>query len=139
MSENTKRPSEVHVQKNDLPLKSGQSVNAFTRELGDMVRAKLSKSQGLDKLKKEDHGHVWVMDVFSENVVAEISKFEKAKSPSSTNAFFSVPYARDNVGVLKLGDEVEVVRRVTYVPKAPDVQNVTKCVNVSKSFWDGVL
>lgn len=138
MTENTQRPSEVHVQKNDLPLQSGQTVNAFTRELSDMVRAQLTKTQGLDKLKKEDHGHVWVMDIFAENVVAEVSKYEKAKSPSHTNTFFSMAYARDNNGVLKLGDEVEVVRRVTYVPKAPTLKSITKC-EVSKSFWAGVL
>lgn len=139
MSENTEQRSLVNVEKNELPLQSGQSVNSFTRELGDMVRGHLFKKMGLDKLKKEDNAHVWVMDVFSDNVVAEVSKFEKAKTPSHTSTFHAVPYGRDNVGVLKLGDPIEVVRRVTYVPKSPTVQkSVAKC-EVSKSFWAGVL
>lgn len=135
---NTEKKSEIHVAKNELPLQGGQSVNAFTRELSDMVRSHLFKSMKLDKLKKEDNAHVWVMDVFADNVVVEVSKYEKAKTPSHTSSYHAVPYGRDTTGVLKLGAPVEVVRRVTYVPKTPAVQGVTKC-EVSKSFWAGVL
>ena len=139
MSENEKR-TEVNVQKNELPLQAGQSVNAFTRELGDMVRGHLFKKLSLDKIQKKEgnSAHVWVNDVFAEQVVAEVSLFQKEKTPSHTNTFFAVGYGRDNLGVMKFGDPVEVVRRVTYVPKAPTEQSVTKC-DVIKNFWAGVL
>ncbi len=130
---------EVHVQKNELPLQPGQSVNNFTRELGDMVRGHLSKKLNLDRINKgDDSAHVWISDTFSDTVVAEVSTFQKSKTPSHERKFFAVGYNRDNVGVLKLGDPVEVVRRVTFVPKTPLLKSVTKC-EVNKGFWHGVL
>ena len=110
------KETRVHTEKADLPLVNGESVNNFMSMVRESVRTHL-----FDKLKiKVDRekgigADIWVMDVFGDQVVAEVNRWEKGKP--TMRSFMAVPMKRDANGALALGDPIEVVRRVTYVPK----------------------
>ncbi len=119
----TERSSYVHVEKADLPLNGGESVNEFMRQLRDGIREHMRK-----KLKLAEDSHIFPVDVFANSAVVEVSEFKKNKKPK--HAFFSVPFSR-NGAAMELGDPVKVFRRVTYEA----MTNVAK----RSSLWSGVL
>jgi len=131
--------TQVHVEKADLPLVNGESVNSFMSMVRESVRVHL-----FDKMKlKVDHekgigADIWVMDVFGDQVIAEVNRWEKGKPTLRT--FMAVPMRRDANGVLELGDPIEVVRRVSYVPKVEFKADVSKSVSKGvNSIWVGVV
>lgn len=138
MSEEVKK-TRINVEKADLPLVNGESVNNFMSMVRESVRAHL-----FDKMKikvDRDKGigaSVWVMDVFGDQVVAEVNTWEEKKP--TVRRFMAVPMKRDANGTLEFGDPVEVVRRVSYVPKVQFEASVNKSVGEGvNSIWVGVV
>lgn len=131
MEATQEKETRVQVEKAQLPLQQNESVNAFltelrkavTKYLFEKLKIKVDREKGLG-------GNVWTCDVFSDQVVSEVTTYEKNKP--TVYRFFATPYSRASTGEIALGEPVEVERRVTYVPK----------VTVAKSaggFWGGVL
>lgn len=130
-TETQEKQTRIQVEKAELPLQRNESVNAFLGELRNAVtkflfeklKIKIDRDKGLG-------GNVWTCDVFSDQVVSEVTTYEKNKP--STYRFFATPYSRASTGQITLGEPVEVERRVSYVPKV----TVTKR---GGDFWGGIL
>lgn len=133
------KETRVNVEKADLPLVSGESVNNFMTMVRESVRTHLFDKMKIKVDREKGTGaDIWVMDVFGDQVVAEVNRWEKGKPTVRT--FMAVPMKRDSNGALVLGDPVEVVRRVSYVPKAQFPADVKKSIGQGvNSIWVGVV
>lgn len=133
------KQTRVNVTKADLPLQTGESVGAFTSTLREAVRAHLFETLKL-KVDREKgvHADVWMNEVFSDQAIAEVN--EHAPKEPRTRRFMAVPYSRSGNN-LTLGTPVEVVRRVSYVPKSEVAVSVSKGVGrgVGNSLWVGAV
>lgn len=131
------KETRVHVEKADLPLESGESVNTFMSALREAVRTHLFKKLSLKVDRDKGLGaDVWMMDVFGDQAIAEVNEYEPKKP--SVGRFMAVTFRRKG-NALALGDPVEVVRRVSYVPKAQVTANVAKSISEdTNSIWVGV-
>lgn len=107
----------------ELDLKPGESLDAFRRALCDAVSKRLREHFALG-----EKSWIWVADVFGDAAVGEISKSDMP----GKRALYQVSWARTN-GEFAIGDPVEVVRRVTYVPKSKAL------VQKSMGMWSGLL
>ena len=111
----------VHVEKAALPLNGG-SVQEFLSRLRIESRDHVRK-----KLNLDDQVSVWDVDVFGDHLILEVQRFSDSKTGAkSFRKLFTVTFAktkksaagvRQGAPEFDLGDPVEVVRRVTYVPK----------------------
>lgn len=125
MDKTEKRPTLIHVEKTQLSLIEGESVFEFQKACGDGMREHLKK-----KLSLADDASVYVMDLFDTHAIAEVYK-GKTASTGDKWTYYGLPYVRKVDGTFEFGDEVEMARKVIYVPKAI---KVTK----SNGIWDGL-
>lgn len=133
------KETRVHIEKADLPLENGESVNSFMSQLREAVRAHLFKTLKIKVDREKGLGaSVWMMDVFGDQVVAEVSTWEEKKP--TVRRYMAVPMRRDANGNVMFGDPVEVVKRVTYVPKSQVEASVAKSIGEGvNSIFVGVV
>ncbi len=113
------RPTRVYVNKAaDLPLNGG-SLNEAVGEIRQAAEKHVSK---LLKLKKPFD--VFISDIFSDSVVADIMQF-KPKGGPPKRMLLSIPFT-SNAGVFEFGKPIPVKRQISYVPVAKR----------EKSFWE---
>lgn len=114
------KETRFNVTKAELDLKSGESLAEFQRGLCDAVIKRVR-----DHFALGEKSWIYVADVFGDAAVAQVSGdgFDR-------RGLYQVTWVRKNNG-FDIGEPVEVVRRVAYVPK-------TKTA-VTKSLWSGVV
>jgi len=111
MSDKTMMP--VVVFKANIPLKKGETINAFTRKLSDEGVEHCFKK--LNLVKTDDY--VWMAEAFGDSAV--FSVYKKGKS----DAYYACRYKRDEKsGSFDFGDMSEVEKVVGYRPKSEMVQ-----------------
>ncbi|KKM82446.1 hypothetical protein LCGC14_1319560 [marine sediment metagenome] len=122
----------VHVEKAELPLKPGESMDEFRQRLEGL---------SAEHFKTLDIGaeieSLWVRELYPDSVVVEV--YWKRRDGDSLKdrahpegwAYFQVGYQAKG-GTITFGDTVEVERRVTWVKKSKVQKRET-------DFWKGVV
>lgn len=123
----------VHVEKAELPLKNGESMNEFRERLQGLASEHF---KGLDIGAEIES--LWVDEFYPDNVVVSASWKRKRGDSLKEQAHpegwshFQVVYTSKN-SEISFGDTVEVERRVTWVKKS----KVQK--REQESLWKGLL
>jgi hypothetical protein len=124
---------EVAVNKANLPLMNGESLQRYTSALSEEGRAYV-----MNKLNApQQRGNAWLVEAWKDKAVF------CAYSDRVPEKYYAVPYKRDNTGKFEFGAMMEV-KRVTDFKPATSV-GVSKALTfggwqqTSKSFWNGVL
>lgn len=123
----------VHVEKAELPLKNGESMNEFRERLQGLASEHF---KGLDIGAEIES--LWVDEFYPDSVVVSASWKRKRGDSLKEQVHpegwthFQAAYTAKNAEIT-FGDTVEVERRVTWVKKS----KVQKCLQ--DSVWKGVL
>lgn len=124
----------IHVEKAELPMESGESVNAFTEKLRKAAALHIAKLRGMQKAVD-----VWPMEVYANKLVVDVffrEEKDDGKNALKTTAmnprFFQLAFKRDGDN-FQFGETVEVERKVVFTPKA----KIEKAMGAG--FWDGVI
>jgi hypothetical protein len=87
---------------------SNQSFQGITDQLQGLIRSRAK-------------GYAWVQDVYDDYCIYKVEAGPvkaDSKTPRTKEAYFRQAYKKDARGVVKLsGSPVEVIRKVTYVPR----------------------
>lgn len=109
---------DVIVHKANIPLRNGESIGQFTRELSDAGRKHVL--QKLNIAGKE--GGAFMVEAFADKVI--FATFKDFKEPTKHHAF---KFTRDRAGNFEFGSLTEVKRVTTFKPK--DTFPIKKSVN----------
>lgn len=127
-TEELPRGTEVMVEKADLPLGEGESLNDFNRKLEEGLKEHFHKLEFSDKISD-----IWPTEIYPDRVVTNVYwDHEKTDLRSRGPSFFQVPYKRSSTG-FEFGETTEVERNTTWVPKVK-IQKST-----DKGLWDDVI
>lgn len=124
--ENTE--ARVMVEKSQLPLKDGETLRDFLKNMGMAVMDHLKNKASVGK-----DADVYPVDIYGDKVIVDLyvgSEPNLVGEGESRVKYYQMDYVRNVSGEFEFGDPMEMEKRTVFIPKGEPVQ---------KSFWSGVL
>lgn len=120
--------NETIIEKANISLANGESLNAFSQKVGDAAQAKFGKKS----TGPTDNGvWIWVRAIFKDSVV-----FEQNIRETNGRKLLQVNYAVDGDNVSFPGVPVEVREVMAFEPVAQKSTRVT--LKRLEGFWSGL-
>jgi hypothetical protein len=113
---------ECVVHKANVPLASGESLNAYTQKLSSDGRAYVMKQLNLTSLAKPAHASAYLVEAYSDKCIFDVYKY--GGEGSSEYKYYAFSYTRKSDGKFEFKDLAEVERVISFQAKPP--MSVTK-------------
>lgn len=118
----------VMVEKSQLPLKDGETLRDFLKNMGMSVMEHLKNKVNVGK-----DADVYPVDIYGDKVIVDLyvgSEANLVQEGESRVKYFQMSYVRNVDGEFEFGEPMEMEKRTVFIPKGEPIQ---------KSFWSGVL
>ncbi len=120
---------ECVVHKANVPLASGESLNAYTQKLSSDGRAYVMKQLNLNSLAKPASAGAYLIEAYSDKCIFDVYKYG-GDGGSSEYKYYAFSYTRKADGKFEFKDLAEVERVISFQAKSG--LSVTK----AKKDWD---
>ena len=123
-------PTQVRVEKTQLPLKSGETLRMFLTEMGNAVHEHLKTKVTMGK-----DADVYPVDIYADKCIVDVylGSDVTIKEGESRVKYFQMDYTRKVDGGFDFSDPVEMLKQIVFVPKG---EPITKGED---AIWNGVL